>query len=216
MNVKDLTGQRFGRLVAIEPTKQRNRGAVVWRCKCDCGTECLTTSTSLIRGKKSCGCLKHEILSKQAKEQKHRLIHGMVRTKDYYRWTEIKKRCQNPNCKNYPNYGGRGIKVCDEWCQDFQSYYDYVSKLPHYGEEGYSLDRINNDGDYEPGNVRWATRTMQARNKQDTVRVNYEGLQYTLYELSQVYDVKPKTIYARYRRGAPLITKEEKEAIQCS
>lgn len=77
----------------------------------------------------------------------------------------MKDRCGNPRNKRYEDWGGRGITVCDEWKNDFQAFYDYVSKLSHFGEAGYSLDRINNDGNYEPNNVRWATRIEQNNNK---------------------------------------------------
>ena len=77
----------------------------------------------------------------------------------------MRARCNNPNNKSYKNYGARGITVCDEWNRDFQTYWNYVSKLDHYGEEGYTLDRIDNNKGYEPGNVRWATKSEQERNK---------------------------------------------------
>ena len=80
-------------------------------------------------------------------------------------WQAMKQRCNNPKSKDYKNYGGRGITVCEEWSNSFESFYSYVSVLPHYGEEGFSLDRINNDGNYEPGNVRWATRKEQNCNR---------------------------------------------------
>ena len=77
----------------------------------------------------------------------------------------MKQRCHNPHNKRYNCYGGRGISICKEWEKSFKAYFEYVSKLPHYGEPGYSIDRINNDGNYEPGNVRWATAYEQVHNR---------------------------------------------------
>lgn len=83
----------------------------------------------------------------------------------------MRSRCTNPNSTGYKNWGGRGIKVCDEWLNSFDAFYDYVSKLPHFGEKGRQLDRINNDGNYEPNNVRWATRSEQMRNSRNCLKV---------------------------------------------
>ena len=109
--------------------------------------------------------MRKEKASLNAISGNNRRTHGMEGTKIYYIWQAMKKRCGNPNCENYRNYGGRGIAVCDEWKNNFQAFYDYVSQLPHFGEEGYSLDRINNDGNYEPDNVKWSTRLEQRHNQ---------------------------------------------------
>ena len=100
-----------------------------------------------------------------AKHKERYEAHGMSRSSIYRRWNGMKQRCNNPKATAYKNYGGRGITICDEWQNSFQAFYDYVSKLPHYGEPGYSLDRIDNDGNYEPGNVRWTTMLVQQNNK---------------------------------------------------
>lgn len=158
--IKDITGQRFGRLVVISKTDQRICRHVVWKCICDCGNECFVPSNSLRLGKKrSCGCL--EIESRGI----GRITHHMSDQKIYKNWQGMRKRCLKTYHKNYKDYGGRGIKVCEEWNESFQAFFDYVSQLPHFGEEGYSLDRINNDGNYEPGNVRWATHKEQSNNR---------------------------------------------------
>ena len=83
-------------------------------------------------------------------------------------WKDMKKRCFNTNCKAFEDYGGRGITVCQEWQDSFETFYGYVSQLPHFGEPGYSLDRINNDGNYEPGNVKWSTCKEQNNNRRNT------------------------------------------------
>lgn len=104
-------------------------------------------------------------------EKKHGLIHHRL----YRIWGCMKTRCLNPKDEHFPLYGGRGITICDEWKDDFQAFYDYVSLLPHFGEKGYSLDRINNDGNYEPDNVRWATATEQANNKRNSKKEKEHG-----------------------------------------
>lgn len=170
MNVKKIAGHRFGRLVALEPTENRNRGNIVWKCQCDCGNIFFTTCCSLTSNRTlSCGCLRREKASKNAKNGNNRRTHNQSKSLIYDVWGSMKRRCFSINSKAYKNYGGRGITVCEEWKNNFQSFYDYVSKLPHYGEKGYSLDRINNDGNYEPGNVRWATRSEQNLNRRKRI-----------------------------------------------
>ena len=156
---KDLSGRRFGYLVAISPISVKGRG-LKWLCKCDCGKEHCVDSYHLTHGNiKSCGCLQRKMASKK------NVRHGLVGTTIYNEWASMKQRCNNPNSFAYKYYGARGIKVCDEWNKSFESYYDYVSKLPKYGTPTYTLDRINNDGNYEPGNVRWASKSEQCFNR---------------------------------------------------
>lgn len=158
--IKDLSGKRFGRLVAILPTEERINRNIVWLCECDCGKQLGIKSCHLINGRtQSCGCLRND-----SAKTTH-TNHGKAHSKINHVWASMKQRCLNPNNKGFPNYGGRGITVCQEWQDSFQAFYDYVSRLPHFGEDGYSLDRINNDGNYEPGNVKWSTRAEQNRNR---------------------------------------------------
>lgn len=172
MNQKDLTGMCFGRLKAIQKTDERKNGSIVWKCVCECGNEAFIQAGSLTSGRtKSCGCIQKEKASSIAKTGSNRRKHGMEGTHIYFIWQAMKKRCGNPNCDNYSNYGARGITVCDEWKNSFESFYDYVSKLPHFGEEGYSLDRINNDGNYEPSNVKWSTKFEQTHNRRISKKV---------------------------------------------
>ena len=157
----DLTGRRFGRLYVIQREGSRNNRAF-WLCKCDCGKTTIVDTCSLRRKTKattSCGCFNREQLLKS------HITHGQSKSKMFSVWHDIKKRCLNPNIKTYKYYGGRGIKMYSEWINDYMAFYNYVSTLPHFGVPGLSIDRINNDGNYEPGNLRWATAKEQMNNR---------------------------------------------------
>lgn len=154
--LQDLTNQQFGRLVALTYTGRRTRsGNSLWLCT---GHFVEVAAHNLKRGQRSCGCWRKDRLTTHGhRGQKHPL---------YVKWLGMRSRCNNPNHPNYHNYGGRGISVCSEW-DSFPAYLEHVSKLPYYSEEGRSMDRIDNDGNYEPGNVRWATDDQQRRNKRN-------------------------------------------------
>ena len=125
----------------------------------------------------------------------------MSYTKIHQTWSRIKQRCTDLNFTGYEYYGGRGITVCDEWKGDFLAFYNYVSKLEHFGEEGYSLDRINVNGNYEPGNVRWATAKEQARNKRTTIFVEYNGEIISLQEAAERSGIGYITMKSRWANG---------------
>lgn len=184
MKALDLTGQRFGLLVAVRriggPDSQ-------WECACDCGGLAVVQRTHLRSGNtKSCGCM-----------GRPNRRHGMWRTKIYAVWRSMRGRCKNPRAKSYANYGGRGIKVCDRW-ESFDNFYADVGQAPF---QGASLDRINNDGDYEPGNVRWATKKQQQDNRRDTHRVpTAEGVA-TLTQLAERSGINKNTLRHRLAVG---------------
>ena len=140
---------------------------------------------------RSCGCYRQELMTK----------HGLSRTKIYRTWSDMRSRCHNPNDTGFKNYGERGIAVCDEWRNDFVAFYEYVSKLEHFGEEGYSLDRINVNGNYEPGNVKFSTTKEQARNKTTTRYIEVDGKQIVLADAAEQNGITAQLIRDRIDRG---------------
>lgn len=158
MQVIDITGQKFGRLTVIERNYNDERDGVFWLCKCECG------NTKSILGKyirhgntTSCGCFHNQIVSANSK------THGMTGKRLYRIWANMKSRCGNENVKCFQYYGGRGISVCDEWKNSFETFEKWSI------ENGYSdnltIDRIDCDGNYEPSNCRWSTMKEQSNNR---------------------------------------------------
>lgn len=191
----DLTGQRFGRLTVIERTANHN-GRTCWKCQCDCGNVKNVIGKDLRNGKtRSCGCYNREVC--------RHVTHGLSKTKIYKVWCDMRDRCFNPKKERYPQYGGRGITVCDEWAKSdcFPAFYEYVSKLEHFGEDGYTLDRIDVNGNYEPSNIRWATDAEQRRNRTDNHYIEIGGKQMVLADVVRIAGVTRKTIYDRLARG---------------
>ena len=174
MKLIDVTGQRFGRLTAIGRGKNSRNRKSYWLCICDCGTEREVSGEHLRYGLiRSCGCLLRE--SRQSPERLEQFArvrhlgvetlrtHGMSYTSEYGIWCAMKARCGNPKTNRFAHYGGRGIQVCAKWKNSFEDFFADVGPRP---SPDHSIDRINVDGNYKPGNVRWATPLEQARNKQ--------------------------------------------------
>ncbi len=156
---KDIIGNRFGRYVAKEFVGLDKWENAIWRCRCDCGNERDVSGYHLRSGHTtSCGCLRNEIRGKNF------TIHGMSCTREFRSWAHMKSRCLNPNSTGYKNWGGRGITVCDKWLHSFECFYQDMGPCP----KGLTLDRIDNEGNYEPENCRWTTYLEQRHNRRDS------------------------------------------------
>lgn len=155
MNPRLTPGMKFGRITLIQKsTKHTSTGLKYWICKCSCGNFTEVLPGSLGKGRtKSCGCLKIQIW---------RIHNENGKTAEYKTWDSMKQRCNNPNSTGYLNYGGRGIRVCARWLESYDNFLDDMGRKPHHTM---SIDRIDVNGNYEPSNCRWASKSLQAKNK---------------------------------------------------
>lgn len=158
--LKDISGQKFGRITVLSLNKMDKNRNAIWNCFCSCGTYKEINGSNLKRGLiKSCGCLNNEMASKRLS------THGQSKSKEYRSWAGMKERCYNTNIIQYCDYGGRGIIVCEEWINSFETFLSDMGPCP---KGDYSIDRINVDGNYNKSNCRWANRFTQNRNKRNT------------------------------------------------
>lgn len=197
--VINITGQRFGRLIVLEPESKSPNG-IVWKCRCDCGGTVSVVSTALRNkdhGTKSCGCIWKEKMTKHGHTRNGSSSRNM--SPEYSVWLGMKKRCLNKNDVAYPNYGGRGISICPEWVEDFAAFLNHIGPRP---SRRYSIDRYpDTNGNYEPGNVRWATVLQQARNKNNNRILTFDGESKCLGEWAEITGIPESQIRGRLRRG---------------
>lgn len=190
MPLIDLTGKRFGRLEVIKQGEKTKAGNIRWICKCDCGNETAVLGENLRYGHtKSCGCLHSEVTTK----------HGGSDSRLYTIWSLMKRRCLTKTASDYARYGGRGITVCEEWINDFSSFYDWAVNngyKPHL-----TLDRRNNNGSYSPENCHWATAKEQQNNTRFNHLLTYNGRTLTIAQWSEETEIPYATLLTRIKRG---------------
>lgn len=191
--LKDLTGTWFGRWFVIE--RAPNKGeAVMWRCRCFCGSEKIVHGTSLKSGV-STMCRRCSYLSRKPR------LHGLTHHPLYRIWQRIKSSTTNQNHQDYEWYGGKGVRVCEEWFNDFPKFYEW--SIANGYQPGLTIDRIEVNGHYEPSNCRWVPFKEQTLNKTNNVYLTHEGITLTIHEWSKITGIKPTTLYGRFHKGWP-------------
>lgn len=198
---KDLTGERFGRLVV-----RAWAGSSHWICRCDCGSETRVLTANLTRNNtRSCGCIRNHLSSLRNTK------HGLHGTPAYKTWASVKRRCYEKQNASYKDYGAKGIRMHAGWINDPEAFIKYIGQPP---SDDHTLDRIDNAKGYEPGNIRWATPLEQASNKTNNRWVIYQGVRYTISQLarkiaqecgishSQMLSALEHEMYGRKRRRA--------------
>ena len=198
MRVVDLTGKRFGKLVVVRRGENNNRGEARWVCRCDCGKELLVPTYSLTSGNtKSCGC-------SRSCHGKHGAYKGGKVERLYRVWLSMKTRCSNKNTQKYHDYGGRGIRVCEEWDKSYASFREWAlgnGYNPNAKHGECTIDRVDNNKGYSPDNCRWVSMKEQGVNRRCNVFLMVNGERITVSEASQKYGVPYDTLLARHHLG---------------
>lgn len=187
----DLTGQIFGRLTVIRPEGLTSRNAQIWLTRCSCGNDVSVVSRALRSGNtQSCGCLHRERAGNASR------THGLSRTAEHKVWLGMKKRCFNPQSKAFPNYGARGITICERWLT-FENFLADMGKRPSVA---HSIERVDNEGNYEPANCRWATAREQCNNQRGNRRLTLHGKTATLAEWARDLGIHPDVLNSRLNK----------------
>ena len=193
MKQLNLTGKRFGKLVAIKTAGKTKNGAYLWKCKCDCGNEIIANVGNLKNGHtKSCGCLRVDRCKTNFTK------HGLEHTRLYGIWSDMRLRCYDEKNIAYHRYGGRGITICDEWKNDVKAFYDWATANGY--KDSLTIDRIDNDGNYCPENCRWATVKEQASNRRSNILVTHNGKTQTMKKWANEVGTPYKVVWARMQK----------------
>ena len=190
-NKAELKGKKFGKLTVIRECESVKDKPLRWVCLCDCGATTTVITNKLVQGKiKSCGCWKSELCGNV------HLTHGSARvgnqSLEYVSWRHMKERCLNPKNKRYADYGGRGIKICEQWLGK-EGFANFLSDMGRKPSPEHTLDRFpNNDGNYEPSNCRWGTDEQQNRNRRSNIWIEYNGEKNILKDWAKILNINYK------------------------
>jgi len=188
----DLTGKTFNQLTVLERVNTSKNGSVLWKCRCECEKEIIVRSDHLKNNHtQSCGCLQKRDAMKRVVEMN--TTHSMTGSKIYAVWCTMKARCTNPNNDRFINYGGRGITLCSRW-YDFENFYEDMGSSY---KVGLTIERKDNNGNYEPTNCKWASRKEQARNTTRNRFIEFRGQTKTLAEWSEITGINQDCLFAR-------------------
>lgn len=187
----DISGVKFGRLIALSKEETKDKHHAYWRCQCDCGNTATVRTSHLKTGfVSSCGCYKSEASAQR------KFKHGDSYSPTYRAWASMKNRCTNPSHEDFALYKGRGITVCERW-MEYKNFLEDMGSRP----SNTSIDRINNNDGYYPENCRWATATQQARNKRNNLFISLNGKTKTIAEWSEITGINYGTLITRVRLG---------------
>lgn len=197
MRFIDLRGERFGKLIVIQYVGKNKHRQSLWSCKCDCGNNTVVTTQELRKGDtKSCGCLQRH------KARVAHMTHGLSGTTLYQVWQHIRRRCNDAKDPAYPNYGGRGIYICEEWNNSVLSFVAWANSSGY--AEGLTIERIDNDGPYSPDNCTWVTKAQQNINKRATKKAYCADARINIAKLAAKHGLRAGTLQWRLSHGWPL------------
>lgn len=185
--IKNELGSRFGRLVVVARAANKRDGSARWECRCDCGNSTIQSGATLRSGVVvSCGCYNRDIMT----------THNRTGSPEYKSWQAMKDRCCNPSSKDYPRYGGSGVTVCSRWLSSFENFFSDMGRR----QKHQSLDRIDNNGNYEPGNCRWASGVTQSNNRRSSRLIDYNGETISISELARRIGITSQALTKRLRK----------------
>ena len=180
----DISGNRYGRLTITDFAGRCSSGRLYWNCRCDCGNETVVRSTHLVAGLiQSCGCIRIQAITK----------HGYSSAPEYGIWKHMIYRCTLSHTRDFANYGRRGVTVCERWL----AYENFIADMGVRPSPNHTLERIDNDGPYSPGNCRWATTKEQNRNRRNSVFIAFQGEELCLAEWAERVGISPQALRAR-------------------
>lgn len=193
--VIDRRGQRFGRWLVMDKEPARQGSATKWFARCACGTERYVDIRSLVKGvSRSCGCLKRELAAKQTAERR---THGHSHSLTWASWSGVIQRCTNPNNRSFPDYGAKGLGVCERW----RTFANFLADMGERPSRFHSIDRIDNSRGYEPGNCRWATSKEQSRNRRVNRMATIDGVTRCVADWCDHFGIRARDVHRRTHRG---------------